>query len=394
MLVIPKLETWLNDFSTVEGQDFKVKDVFLGLEDDTLASVVLNCRQTTDGNKTLLQRCKEMLLNIATPDGVLRSLRSQQFKKDPLEIKTLYDLYFTEKPLHNGLKGYIESFQNVHTDDLAGSFSKYFVVTHSSIHTDVAKCLEGAFSCQVEKLGAFKSERQLAKAVQQFFQDSSKDDLLVFQCKPELDAEHMLLMKSTLEQAHDNYLNGCKNEEKRPSKMICIIVHLEGLSEHWQMSFLSHWRQATIDALEEPDVPIYKILGKSVVSLMNDNVLSLNTIMADNLMWCFSRLKYSQSSEESIAAQINYLKTSNIMMKYLEAIVLRWITKHHGVQDDTCLVSCLRACKWQVQIACDKKALLTSSTLSNALLRHIHVLVRRPLAKVIRILVPKLIFAL
>jgi hypothetical protein len=314
------------------------------------------------------------------------------YKEDPLDVKAFYDSYFFVTPVHEGLKGFIKFFDDkaekrVEHPNIPNSSFKYFVMTHSSIHTDVAACLKGSFTCQVEKLGAFKSEKQLSKHIQKFWSSSDKK-LLVFQCKPNLDGEHVSLMKSTIEQDHESYLKKCIEEGKSPTKSICIIVHLQKgdpseKTKKWQFSFMRDWKQATIDALEEPEVPIDKLLGKSVFELMDTKTISLKDIIADKLMWCFTRLKYPQhlSDPELVDEQVTSLQSSKTMMKYLERIVLRWIrNRHDQVQDAEYWSSNLRACDWQIKVSFDKNALLGS--LTGAMLRYIDHLVSLPLAKV------------
>ena len=72
------------------------------------------------------------------------------------------------------------------------------ILTHSNIHVNVSQCLDGLVQCQTEKLSAFKSKKQLTKELERFW--GSSDSLLVLQCKPELDASHLLLAKSIIGQ--------------------------------------------------------------------------------------------------------------------------------------------------------------------------------------------------
>ena len=395
--VISDLNNWVKDFCCVDDTDFEVADVFLGFHEDTLASLVLLLREQNDTTKNLFQMCKKELLAVATPDGVLRSLRSKQYKHDALDVKENYDHFFFEKPLHKGLEGFIDFFVNEQLNrqqkggmDRHDLSLKFFIMTHSSIHTDVTRYLHRSISCQVEKLGAFKSEKQLSKHIEQFWLSLDKQ-LLLIQCEPSIDAEHMSLMKCLIEQSHESYLEKCRIDGETAMKSIGIIVHLQRgepsqASERWKFTFLRSWKQATIDALETPNVPINNLLGHSVVTLMEQKTMCLKTTIADQLMWCFTRLKYPQhciTDAESVDQTVLDLKSSSHMMKYLEDIVLRWINKHHDkAQKNEYRSSQLQACDWQVEVSCDKNALLRSSTLSGALIHYIDHLVRRPLAKV------------
>lgn len=397
--VIKKLQSWTKDFCSIEDTDFNERDVFLGLHDDTLASLVLLLRDENSpkSDRGLFEMCKVELMSIAAPDGVLRSLRSKLYKEDAMDVKSLYESFF-HKPLHKGLKGFIESVGEASTQvhqgknmlDHPNMSFKYFVMTHSSIHTDVAACLKGSVSCHVEKLGAFKSEKHLSKWIQAFWSSSNKE-LLVFQCKPNLDGKHMTLMKSTIEQHHERYLRECISESKLPTKSICIIVHLErgrealSSSPQWQFSFVRGWKHATLDSLDQPEVPTNLLLGDSVYKLFKSETLSLKAIIESKLLWCFTRLKYppSLSDPERVKEEVSGLRSSEAMMMYLHDIVLQWIKTHHDkVEGAEFWSSKLRACDWQIKVSCDKKALFGSLTLSGAIQRYVDDLVRRPLAKV------------
>ena len=170
--------------------------------------------------KNLLDRCKEELMWIATPEGVLRSLRSDLASKDAVEVNRLYKTYF-DKPIHNGLREFIESSVREKDDGL-----KALVMTHANIHSDVSKCLDGFLQFQSERLSTFKSEKQLTRQIQNFWRNPTTQ-LLVIQCSAEVDADHMLLLKTTIENHHEEYVQSTASKSKRLVKHVCIIVHIE-----------------------------------------------------------------------------------------------------------------------------------------------------------------------
>ena len=176
-------------------------------------------------------------MQVATPDGVLRSLKSELAATEMLEISRLYKTYFN-KPTHNGLREFLETSikQNpsqAQNSEEGGSYilgKKLLVMSHANIHTDVTKCLDGFVQCQSERLSSFKSEKQLMKQIQHFWREPGSE-LLVIQCNAEMDADHMLLMKSTIENHREEYFKSSKNKNRRSEKHVCIIVHVERQEE-------------------------------------------------------------------------------------------------------------------------------------------------------------------
>ena len=276
---------------------FHEEDMFVGFCGDTLPSLVLkNSQEEELGIDKILEKCKEDLMLVASPDGVLRSLKSSLAEKNFEEVQALYKTYF-EMPLHNGLKEYLKhSLEDLQLDDDATSGIRLLIMTHSNIHVNVAQCLSGLLQCQTEKLSAFKSEKHLTKQLERFWKSS--DTLLVLQCKPELDATHMLLAKSIIEQQRQKYEKELMEAAQSQIKHVCIIVHVQreskanGVeSQHWQFSFQSGWKQVTIDVLEPPALPITECLDVTVIDLMDTKSLSFTKVASNEFLWCFTRIK-------------------------------------------------------------------------------------------------------
>ena len=176
--------------------------------------------------------------------------------------------------------------------------SKTIVMTYSTVHTDISKCLGDTFTCQTERLGAYKSEKQLTERVNNFWSVSEKD-LLVLQCKSELDSAHMLLARSIIEDKRSCYKRACQqsgNVKKR--KHVCIVVHIQrGTTTNtvpWQFSFLCGWKQVFLDVLKDPLVPLNEICTKNIQTLLTSSTMPLRTIAQNDLLWCFTCIKYTQ----------------------------------------------------------------------------------------------------
>ena len=228
---------------------FHKEDMFVGFCDDTLPSLVLKNSQGEELTRDeILEKCKHDLMLIASPDGVVRSLESSLAKTNFEEVETLNNNYF-QKPLHKGLKEFLKhsmenlQFQPEQSEDATNGM-RLLIMTHSNIHVNVLQCLEGLLQCQTEKLSAFKSEKHLTKQLERFWRSS--DSLLVLQCKPELDATHMLLAKSIIEQQRQKYIKVATEQGQKQMKHVCIVVHVqresevnEAQSQRWQFSFQS-----------------------------------------------------------------------------------------------------------------------------------------------------------
>ena len=392
--VISCLRDWTKAISTVPEpkSHFNETDMFLGFNEDTLPSLVLHCSKDKSVKKDkLAELCKEELMSTATPDGVLRSLRSDLSTKTMDEVQLLFNSYFL-KPVHSGLRGYLrqvlEDLQTKSEDQNdTGRGMKLLIMTHSNIHTNVSQFLTGLGNCQAEKLSAFKSEKQLAKQLQNFWKSDA--NILVLQCKPDLDAPHMLVAKHLIEDQRNAYISSKSGNVEQPTKHVCIIVHVQRASKckavespHWQFSFLSGWKQVTIDTLEEPVMPIMALLEENVTDLLDTESFSFERIASDQLLWCFTRIKYSSVQQPTLNAVlrlVKQVKSSPAMMKCFKKIVVDLLRKEeNGKSHDS-----LQSLSWLVIVASDRLALVNSSTLVGAIEHHFNHLIQQPLAKIV-----------
>ena len=99
---------------------------------------------------------------------------------------------------------------------------------------------------QILKLGAFKSEKELTKKMRTFF--DSHATMLILQCYPKEDGQHIPLAKYQLEEMQQEYA------AKKKAKSLCIVFHIERSAvadSSWQFSFLSGWRILAVDSVED-----------------------------------------------------------------------------------------------------------------------------------------------
>ena len=388
--IITELKSWVWEMSNVEDLDeqFKESDMFMGFNEDTLPSLVLlHSNDTDEPNEVIVKKCKDDLMWIATPDGVLRTQKCERLKENTREVKMLAEEYF-EKPIHNGLESFITYVVN--DQEFAHSTggevgSKTIVMTYATVHTDMSQCLEESTTTyQLERLGAYKSEKQLEDRIHNFFFSSDKE-LLIFQCKPELDGEHMLLARSIIEHKRNSYAKIYResNSTKR-RKHVCILVHVRrAVKEHtvrWQINFLSGWKQVFLDALDVPSIAVNKMRNKTIDNLLtSSSVWSFRGFAVKCILWCFSCIKYTQNprKDESVLQIAKNLFASPKVTTAIQKLVVEHVSPINEV------VSGEMGESWQVKVACDIELLLNSSTLSSAMEQHLSTLIRQPLAKIV-----------
>ena len=388
--VIEELQSWVLQMSSVEGlsEQFKESDMFMGFHEDTLPSLVLlHGNDTDETNEVIVSKCKDDLMWIATPDGVLRTQRCKRFQENSLEVKKLTEEYF-RKPIHNGLASFLKYVVNdqefaYSTGDEVGS--KIIVMTYATVHTDITHCLDdSATTYQLERLGAYKSEKQLEDRIHNFFFSSDKEWLL-FQCKPELDSEHMLLARSVIEDERDSYAKVYQESTSiKRRKHVCILVHVRRAIKDnavcWQFNFLSGWKQVFLDALEVPSIAVNKMRQETIDSLLTtSSVWSFRGFAVKCILWCFNCIKYTQNAREEqriLEIANNIFKSENVT-----AAIKKLVVRHVSLTDDE--VSGEEGESWQVKVACDLELLLNSSTLSSAMEQYLSFLIRKPLAKIV-----------
>ena len=388
--VITKLDKWVQEMSTGDDleQHFSETDMFIGFHQDTLPSLVFSHGDDTDGPaEEVLRKCKDDLMWIASPDGVLRTLNCKLLEQNSKEVQELTDEYF-KKPLHQGIAAFMEHVVTEQRSFLFASDnigSKTVVMTFSNIHTDIYRCLGDRFNCQVERLSAYKSEKQLADKIGEFWNVPDKE-LLVLQCKPDLDGSHLLLARSMIEEKRNSYKQ-CLSEmnTQRIRKHVCIVVHVQRGEDKdgvpWQLSFLCGWRQVFLDVLEAPFVPLNQIVRKSVHELLTSSFWPISNVARNDLLWCFTCIKDIQNQRplDSVLHIAKNLFSSQRVLQAIETLILHSVAQDAVAQDrETC-----RKENWQVKVACDRQLLVNSSTLNCAMEQFVTRLVRRPLAKIV-----------
>ena len=385
--VITELQRWVQGMSTVEGLEthFRETDLFIGFHEDTLPSLVrLHCRDTDSTPEKVLKKCKDELMWIASPDGVLRTQKCKLFQENCQQVQELSDEYF-RKPLHQGFTAFIQHVVTNHQKPFfAGDEigSKTVVMTFSSI-TDIRQCLQlgNGLECQDETLSSYKSEKLLSERISEFW-ETAKKELLVLQCKPELDGKHLMLARCIIEEKRNSYKKCVAEKDRQGYKHVCIVVHVQREAAEnsvlWQFNFLSGWKQVFLDVLEAPPVPLKEIRGQSAQKLLTSSIWPIHRITRNDLLWCFTCIKYTrgQRSLDTVLHIAKNLFSSKEVSQVIEKLILQSIRLEQDEETNS-------KGNWQIEVACDRQSLVNSSTLYSALERFVSKLVRNTLAKIV-----------
>ena len=386
--VVMELRCWVQEMSTVEGFEthFKESDLFIGFHEDTLPSLVLlHCRDTDSPPEEVLKKCKDELMWIASPDGVLRTQKCKLLQQNSKHVQELSDEYF-RKPLHQGFATFIQHVMINHQEPFfAGDEigSKTVVMTFSSVYTDIPQCLQmgdDSTECQAERLSVYKSEKLLSERISEFW-DQREKSLLILQCTPELDGKHLTLAHCIIEETRNSYKKCVPEKDRQGFKHVCIVVHVQRRkvadSFPWQFSFLCGWRQVFLDVLEAPPVPLNEILSQSAQKLLT-SFWPIHRITRNDLLWCFTCIKYTrgQRALDTVLHIAKNLFSSKKVSQVIEKLILQSIRLEQDEETNS-------KENWQLKVACDRQSLVNSSTLYSALERFVSKFVRNTFAKIV-----------
>ena len=385
--VITDLQRWVQGMSTVKGLEthFRETDLFIGFHEDTLPSLVLlHCRDTDSIPEEVLKKCKDELMWIASPDGVFRTQKCKLFQENCQQVQELSDEYF-RKPLHQGFTAFIQHVVTNHQKPFfAGDEigSKTVVMTFSRI-MDIRQCLQlgNGLECQVERLSSYKSEKLFSERISEFWETARKE-LLVLQCKLELDEKHLMLARCIIEEKRSTYKKCVPDKNRQGFKHVCIVVHVQrgaaADSVPWQFNFLSGWRQVFLDVLEALPVPLNEILTQSAQKFFTSSIWSIHRVTRTYLLWCFTCINHTRRQRplDAVLHIADNLFSSKQVAQVIEKLILQSIRLEQDQETNS-------KENWQVEVACDRQSLVNSSTFYSALEQFVSKLVLNVLAKIV-----------
>ena len=179
---VADVKDWARAFvSSQERTAQGLRDAFVGYTDDLIPAIVFHLVQSPSGARLpraeLIDRTKDKLLRLATPDAVLRVADSDIWQQEQ-EIK---EKYFLHQP-HHRLRDYVK--------DLRSTLSTVTTHEQSPVPSldDIKKeacCRPSQFtaaSIAANRLGDFDSEREFDAKVRDFYSDA-RLRLLIVQCR-------------------------------------------------------------------------------------------------------------------------------------------------------------------------------------------------------------------
>ncbi|XP_071105125.1 uncharacterized protein [Haliotis cracherodii] len=366
------LEDWMNDIADIHEHTFTRSDVIPIDSPDMVASLVhfVDTKQNHESDFfALLECCKQMVLTMCSPESVVRLELSEFQKKKAHEVRVLQD-YFFSLPVHKGLAHFLSTRLEESEIHL-----KEMIFTHSNLHSNVSACMEiSALQCQTEKLGAFKSEKQLCTRIGSFWSDSSKT-WLVFQCSPNADQENILLMKSMVDKEHNNYVSKKSNKIQ---KHVMIVIHMDRNESENTLSlvnFLSGWNMTFIDSLEKRELSLPDLLHKTKMQLIHGR-RPITPFLKQHLFWAFTLLDYHDipRSLASLKDVVDAIVGDSQLMMFLEEVVSCNLQEQLDADESHC---------WQLDVACDRLKLYNFLTLLDSLENEISTCIKHPLAALV-----------
>ena len=367
--LIQKLETWVQNLSVCES--FDEYDAFPIYSEDMVSSLVLQNYKPDFPEYKIFEKCKLDLLWILRPEVMVRVARKKCHGVSH-EADSLMDRFML-LPIHTGMNGLVENQLSQERKGIKmHDCLMNIVFTNSNIHTNMLQN-SFEFEVQVEKLGAFKSEKQLASRVQSFWLESNASILFV-QCSAVDDAKHIMLAKSVIEKFRQEFLSLANNSNLKHVYMIVHEDRSKGKSHILQhINFLSPWALISLDSLVKPAVTFPELHTMTLYDVLLTK-RPLNDYIREQLFMAFTRLKYSQGGRnvESLSKLMTKIQTSDSFLHMLDSLIMTSIEKHFPDIDDK---------DWQVRVASSKQFLKAACSFTEALEGYILQIINVPLIK-------------
>ncbi|UZO24840.1 uncharacterized protein OCT59_017134 [Rhizophagus irregularis] len=396
MLIVKDLFNWINQMLTSFESNsdiqthnkFTEKELFIGFDDDeTLQSLVINIIKNNPEVKdeVILEKCKECLIAIASPDGVLRAELST-IERD--EFNKWKRVYFHQQ-YHDSLYDYFNALLNQENENSLANLKEHLTIvnTFSKININSKFCLQDLLGYQAYNLSIFRTESQFSNMVKNFFFEST-DQILILQCDIKtINTKCIKLVKHIIEQYQNEFW--AKNEQfktNNPTKHIkyaCLIFHIQQDYEPNSLlsNFICGWKRIFIESLEPPEIPLIDLLDKSLYEVINsklfdkivNSTMPFEKILQNELLWCLSCIEYQHSNEgyENYISLLSkgILNNSNFI-QCIKTKTFEWI---------------LTNCKnWQCEVALNRKNYSSKFTcFSLALRNYVIIIIKQTISKIL-----------
>lgn len=358
------------DVCDIKRCSYKPENAFALSGENLISSLVLKVQKEVVNEDHIIKKCQSQLLWIIAPEAIIRIRDTVLGEKQPNKVKNLENEYLS-LPIHKGLIPLLEFFSSLNChekDDMTELHSDtslvvIFTYEHQSLNIQSS-------NIRMEKLRNFKSEKQLNQKVQDFF-DSDSNKFLLY-CNAAEDLEHILLAKTIIE--------NCKRNAKQivQQKSVCIICHIDRQDFRrrpvTQINFLSGWKLAMLDKLNEPKTPLPQMMSLTVKEVLESRKPIIE-IVRDHVFWAFTTIQYvgiGRSAEEMMKL-VYKLKKSDYCLTVLEELVFCSISRAHNTLLEN----------WRVNVARNEHALVQASCYMNALEQYLLDQIKNPLCKIV-----------
>ncbi|PKY27156.1 hypothetical protein RhiirB3_477801 [Rhizophagus irregularis] len=384
-LLVKYLDSWTKQMLTLIGANsvtqlyngFTQKDLFIGFDvDETLQSLVFDItRNNPEANDNeILEKCKESLIAIASPDGIIRA-KSSILEQD--EVDRWKYVYFNQQH-HNSLANYFDVL--FYQEKLCADPKEQLVIinTFSKITIDIKSCLQDYLRCQVYNLSTIKTEFQLTSIVKNFFFESNDKVLILQYDNNTINTKCIKLVKYIVEQFRNEFLaKKEKCESNMHIKYTCIIFHIQRDYESSSITsnFICGWRRITIESLAPSEIPLIDLLDKSLYDIINSELCDkiMNSTMPVEKILQELLLEDHYHSNESHVEYVRTLRkeilNDSYIIQCIKTKTFEWILENHK--------------NWQCEAALNKKDLSMFICFSLTLQNYIEKIIKQTAYKVL-----------
>ena len=316
--IVDDVSKWLNLLAKTsigyrQGTKINLNELFIGYNDDTIATIVLNLFQ---GCSTLVERMEDdnnnesaskhmhnevvtktikILLRCASADCIIRS-NMQKLKNPDIDIKDIWQEYF-ENQQHTSLKDLIQ--QHMVTMDCEQSFSKNLlqITTNSNFFLGKEDIDKLAISLKVKPkdvencvLQSFETQQQFEFKIKNFLAklkvNRSISHFLLIQCNFDDNSFYDLIScaRFTICEQIKDYAE--KKDEVKNGYIIFLINLDRQRSKHFVGFQVGHWSCYHIDEIDTnfDYLPSFQSLKeKSLSDLIQDALVDLKQTKANHL---------------------------------------------------------------------------------------------------------------
>ena len=393
----------------------KVKRIFAenfpGYHADFLSSLVLSASNARAGqrqrrrgavassssgeNRHLFDRCFDTLLQVATPEVILRSCSLPDTREFSEECRRKY---FDEQS-HDSLVDFIVKVLNSAsaTDyhpwgDRGGILS--LVTTFSPLLGDADVALRNELSGHlgslvVLKLHEFSSESSLTSKITQFFEDDSPEQsMLIIQCDPgATSSQRVTHVKYIVQNIRGRHLR--VGQETAPRHLLVVVHENRSRDSLFEFDFDPCWGFCFVDSVSDSEDfgPINNLLTQNLAGLVDSlSEEKLRRLLQQTFRIAFSKLKYpNDRSLDEICQKINLLRrlleqheTADLFAKSLRAEIH---AQQQASQDRG-----IDSMSWKYNVASDRAQLCFAGSFREALAERIRTSVADCLARILSLM--------